>query len=417
MSLLDRVFWSIRQFRERLLESILIILGIGLGVAVICGVIGLIEGYDQQFAGNINSTRLRTFIVSNYQGRNDQKDFQIMQRTGTGKKKTVQLYYQDYKDLAETEIPNSDYIWFSNQNIQRIVNYQNKRMMVTLTIPEIFNYFDFELVDGYIFSQKELEDRKDVVVLGQQVADTIFGDEDPIGQDIMITGRTTRYKVIGVVKYNNKDGRDELIPGIGQEKYLENQIYMPYFSLYKFKAEDEIRNIIVLASEDADLNKFNDNLRSAVDLRLNDGLYIHGWFKTRNALKVVHLTIGKIIGIFATVALLVAAINILNLMMARVLRRYKNIGISTALGASKRDIFNLFLTEAFMLGLLGSLIGILLANGSIKILTNIVQIPIKFSLFSWTIGIGSAIIVSLIFGVYPASQAAKTDAVDALTVE
>ena len=101
-------------------------------------------------------------------------------------------------------------------------------------------------------------------------------------------------------------------------------------------------------------------------------------------------------------------------MLARVLRRTKSVGLSMALGSSKRGVFSQFLLEAVVLGLLGAVTGICFTYGLLKLLSKLLYTDISLDLISAASGFGLGLLVSLLFGVYPAYQASLINPVDAL---
>lgn len=124
-----------------------------------------------------------------------------------------------------------------------------------------------------------------------------------------------------------------------------------------------------------------------------------------------------LIGMLASVGLVIAVINILNLMLARVLKRTKAVGLSMALGSSRGQVFRQFMLEAVVLGLAGSVLGIALSFAFAELL--------KKSLGGWSggwgsrlgLGIALGLLISLFFGVYPAYLGSRTNPVDALRTD
>lgn len=126
-----------------------------------------------------------------------------------------------------------------------------------------------------------------------------------------------------------------------------------------------------------------------------------------------------LIGVFASVGLVIAVINILNLMLARVLKRTKGIGLSMALGSSRSLVFRQFVIEALSLGIMGSTLGIVLSFGLGEILKSALNLPILGGMYLSRIlmGVVMGFVVSLLFGVYPAYLGSKINPVDALRTD
>lgn len=440
MTILDNFFWALRQIKKRLLESLLIILGIGFGVAVICGVVGLMQGYDRQMDDYMDSIHYRTFEVEAVQDSFNMSTLdKPLDRVGDSQQEIVNLSFEDYQDLKNSSLKGLDAVWLSGRRAEPLPNVDvsqrpkdpNKMMEwrdknfieYCMTTPDTFQKFDYELIKGDFFRESDLESKNKVTVIGDERAKKMFGDENPIGKEIKM--RSAVLTVIGVVhfdseKYKTEDEDFQYIPGLGLTNRLNDKLYVPYFSYGYYNNSDvdkKIRTIHIMTEEGTDVGGFYGRLKDYVERKYPKGVNIAGTYLQRHQIKEQRFAISSLITVFACAALLIAAINILNLMMARVLRRYRNIGISAAMGASKRDIFKIFLSESLILGLFGSLVGILLAYGGLTLLTKLIRIKMGLTLTTWLIGIGTALITSLIFGLYPASQASRINPVNALKMD
>ncbi|AZR73556.1 hypothetical protein BBF96_09245 [Anoxybacter fermentans] len=431
MSILDVIFWVLRQIRQRLLESILIILGIALGVGAICNVLGLIEGFNKQASDIINSINGRTFqiVPSQIEFKSDES---TPLKRFYSEKEVVNLTFDDYLEFKKANLEGIKYVWISRMVREISGGMQDRSDLKAfktqsgdrgeydiefcLATPEIFAVADLNLLKGDIFRDFDVINKNKVVVLGDELAKLYFGEQNPVGQELWL--RFGKFKVIGVVHKDVDVKKRDYITGIGASDKLNKIAYIPYFS-YKFDADENllVECIYIMADEGVDLNKFYNNLKNIVRYRYPNGIGIHGRYLYQNKIKNSFINIGKLIVIFSCAVLLIASINILNLMMARVLRRYKHIGISAALGASRKDIFILFLVEAIILGVFGNLLGMAIAFGGLKLLSQLVNYPLSLTLFTWVVGSGITLLISLIFGLYPAIQASQVCPVDALRVD
>ena len=428
--------WSLRQIRIKLFESLLIILGIGLGVAVICSVVGLVQNFSQQFIMT-NNLRQYQLIPSEISYGTSQNSAAPLHEIGPVKTAKTFLTIDDYLDLREVQLDGLKEVWISTnygelkpgvdwKELQttsgKQVDFEAQRKWeevnvykICLASPEVFDIAKLKLVKGDLFRLSDLKNKSKVVVIGDNFAAKNFKGQNPIGQKIRL--QQGEYTVIGVVHHAFADGeKDEYIQGIDSRGQLNNLLYMPYSSYALFSGDKEgiVNNIFMQATEDVKPALFYARLNKFIADKYQGGVSVMSDYLSNQEAKRSYIRIGQVMGLFACGALLIAAINILNLMTARVLRRYKQIGISMALGASKRDIFKLFLAEAGLLGFLGSIIGIVLAFGGMQLLGKLVYQKLPITFWTLIIGIGSAFLTSLIFGFYPAKQAAGTPPVDAL---
>jgi putative ABC transport system permease protein len=148
-----------------------------------------------------------------------------------------------------------------------------------------------------------------------------------------------------------------------------------------------------------------------------DTISVHSAYEAFHEQQQRFVFMGAVVGLFSSLGLVIAAINILNLMLARIYRRIRSIGIAISIGASRKTIFRQFLIEAALLGLVGALVGLVISYGGVRLITAIVGETVSQTLRAQIYGIGVALLISLLFGVYPALQASRINPVDALRVD
>ncbi len=430
----DKIRWSLRQIRTRILESLLIVLGIGLGVAVICSVLGLMDFYSTSTQMYTDSLYFRTLeIIPTSRGSSMETREKALVSLGQSDQEPKQLTLEDYYALQEVRLEGTQHIWSVrrfDEAVQEIDDYpefksyeeerqwrRDNYQTVILTTPDIFAATQLKVLDGDVFRETDLRERNKVVVMGKGAAEKQFAEEDPIGKELML--KDNFYTVIGVVETQLDPEKEIYIPNIGNVEDLNYAIYIPYLS-YNFNnddQEDNIDSLNILANPEEEISNYYGRLRDYLGQMYGQQLTVQGYFIYQQETDDQIGALQKAIGIFASISLLIAAVNILNLMMARVFRRYKHIGVSTAIGASRNDIFKLFIYEALLLGFFGSIIGLGLAFGALQLLSNFMGTELSLSAIKILIGIGIALVTSLIFGLYPASQAAKINPVDALRTD
>ena len=398
MKLGDIIFWVIRQVKTRLIESLLIVLGIGLGIAVVCSVLGLHNTFQQVSAEA--EQFYRQFSVRSIEDAYNLERDRALTLLGEFGEQGEKLKLADYFRFKEADIEGTDYIW----SIEKIRDEQYAYMAT----PDVFSMAKLEIISGDIFRDSDLLNQSQVVVLGKKMAEKRFPDEDPIGKQLQLNAGN--FTVIGVVQTQLDVEKTPYVTGIGATEDLDYHLYLPFF-------KDEFFELNLLAAEDVKIADYYARLKDYVSRHYENDLSVMGNLMYYQENQKGSFATGKTIAIMAIIVLLIAVINILNLMLARVFRRYKHIGISVAVGASKRDIFRLFIWEAIMLGILGSIIGILFSIGAPYLMKALINQPVQLSMLNSLIGIGVAFVTSLLFGFYPASQAAKIDPVDALRVD
>jgi len=274
----------------------------------------------------------------------------------------------------------------------------------------------YEVADGRLFNDLDLLDRASVIILGSEARKRFFDvNEDPIGQFIDLDNKP--FRVIGVMrayerfygKYNVLNWKNEIafIPVTTMAAKVQRSDRLSYLNV---KAGD-----IALLPDTIDAleNVFRHQHRGIVDFKVKTNEQaLASYTQTKSA-----FVIGG--GAIAGVSLLVSGIGIMNLMLASINERVREIGIRKALGATPGNIFSQFVTEAVTLSLVGGVFGVLTACALIKALQAVLP-PGNAPLLSLTavvVGFCFSVVAGVVAGVYPAIQAAKLDPIEALRYE
>ncbi len=290
---------------------------------------------------------------------------------------------------------------------------------ITLGANEIAaDIFDLEVEEGDLFTDSDVRSRASVVVIGSDVKEELFGLSDAVGNNIKIKDRN--FRVVGVFKKKGNSlffNTDELVlvPYTTAMQYLLGQNYFNEI-IGEATSEDVI---------DETVFDIEATLRVAhnIDDPEKDDFYV---VTQEGAAETVGLITGIMAALLASVAaisLVVGGIGIMNIMLVSVTERTREIGLRKALGATNRDIQNQFIAEAVGLTVAGGFIGVVLGTllsfiASIG-LTSAIGADWPFSLpFSAAVlGFVVSASVGLIFGIYPARQAAKKSPIEALRYE
>jgi len=277
---------------------------------------------------------------------------------------------------------------------------------------------DYALEAGRFFSDTEMAKGELVVILGSQPAEALFGkNTDPIGQTIKINGAP--FRVIGLLQHY------ELWRyGWNMLRRKNEAVFVPITTVQRlFTGNESITNLNILAGNVRDLPKLVDETRNIltgthrgiVDFEVRT---MEERFERYETTRKNWFTAGAAIAI---VSLIVGGIGIMNLMLATIQERVREIGIRKAVGAWSFDVFALFLTEAVVLSLLGGCAGVLLGRGGIELMGATMSetgtgAPV-FSVATAITGFLFSVIMGIVAGIYPAIEAARLDPIEALRTE
>ncbi|MCJ7604478.1 MAG: ABC transporter permease [Dehalococcoidales bacterium] len=386
------------------LRSFLTILGIVIGVGAVITLMSVGRGAERDILSNIQNLGSNLITIS-------PGSFTFGGVRG-GVSQT--LTSEDAKSIAE-QVNNISAIAPSySSNLQLVANGNNTSSQVTGTTPEYLSVNNLELSTGTFFSYDDYDRSNKVAVLGSEVAETLFGDTDPIGQQIRMG--TIIVRVIGVLESKGMSFSSPDSTIIIPLTVMQQTVAQP-----RTTQGDRIVSSIALTVTDEDhTQQVIDDITSV--LRTNHHLAATSdddfrIMSTEEIAATLSETIGTLtllLGAIAAISLLVGGIGVMNIMLVSVLERTREIGIRKALGARQSDIWGQFLIEAAFLSLAGGIIGVAAGWGiaylidSIGLLSTVVSADIVIMAVGVSVGIG------LFFGFYPAWNASRLNPIEAL---
>jgi putative ABC transport system permease protein len=314
--------------------------------------------------------------------------------------------------------------------------------------PDFFSVFNLDLMQGEMFNEEQLKDGKPVCIIGSTIKGHFFSKENPLGKEIKCG--PVWLTVIGVLR--NREVNQQALDNLGISDY-NNTIYTPIQTLllrYKDRSivnknslqsnqiiffdrgsitiddngtggttRNQVDKIVVQVRESNMMKPTTEVLRRMmlrrhagvddVDIKVPE-LLLKTEERTRDIFNMV-------LGAIASISLLIGGIGIMNIMLASVMERIKEIGIRQAIGATKRDIILQFLTEATMISITGGLIGIIVGIILSKLIMELTQITTIVSPWSVVISFGVSATVGIAFGFMPARRASQQEPVASLRHE
>lgn len=297
--------------------------------------------------------------------------------------------------------------------------WQNQETDITFlgTNVDYLKVEDVKIAQGNFFDESEEKGLARVAVLGFQVAEDLFGNQNPLGENIKI--KRESFRVIGVVEkrgVENFQNQDNLVfvPISTAQKIL---LGINYVSIIRLRAVSDIEvPAIVEQAKQILFDRHNINKVGEEDFS------VRAASQALDALKNITDALKLFLSGIAAISLLVGGIGIMNIMLASVTERTREIGLRKAIGATEDLIQNQFLIEAVVVTLLGGIIGIILGfliSGLIALVAQYLGYDWDFvvSLSSIFLGLIVSTIVGIAFGYYPARRAAKLEPVEALRYE
>jgi putative ABC transport system permease protein len=403
---------SIKGLGTNRLRSALTMLGVVIGVTAVVSLLSIGRGSQAAITSSIESMGTNLLFIRPGATTEDG----VRQASGTASTLTL----EDAEVIAE-QIATVVVAPQTSAMVQVVAGRQNVRTQVIGVTPEYEVVRNFPVSYGDFISQANVQTRAMVVVLGSDVAATLFPDSDPVGQTVKIN--SYQYKVIGVLV-----SKGSTVGGSQDDQILAPittvQVRLATQTTSSGDHVVQTINVQVKSSKETDaaIQAITDLLRERHRITgdTND-FSISSQQDTIETLQQTTQVWVIFLGAIAGISLLVGGIGIMNIMLVSVTERTREIGIRKAVGAKKIDILLQFLTEAAILSFLGGGLGVLAGLGVSHLISGInlngqaietvmsVDIPILAVSVSAAIGI--------VFGLYPAFRAANLNPIDALRYE
>ena len=411
MTLLESVRIALRSLAANKMRAILTMLGIIIGVMAVIAMMSIGRGAQAAITAQINSIGTNLLFIRPGAPRTEGV------RQAEGSAGTLTL--EDANALLQ--VPNIVSVAPQVDNFSQIVYLgNNAQARIIGATPEYVDTMNAIVETGDFISDANVTTRATVVVLGSQIAQTLFDTADPIGQLIRINGQN--FRVIGVMQSKGGTGFMN----------ADTQVFVPITTAIsrlnrggQFRGGNVVQTINVKITDttvqDMVVQDISAVLRERHHALFQDDFTIQSQQDILNTANQITGTLTIFLGGIAGISLVVGGIGIMNIMLVSVTERTREIGIRKAIGARRLDILVQFLTEAVILSLAGGIIGILFGALIARVISGI---QMGSSTLNTVVDLDSVLLavifsagVGVFFGIYPANRAATLHPIDALRYE
>lgn len=284
---------------------------------------------------------------------------------------------------------------------------------------QFFRAYQLEAATGSVFTDEDVAEGNRIMVLGSTLAQTLFPGEDPVGKRAVFGIQT--YTIIGVLEAN---GVRDVETGLtaDQVAFVPNAEAQVSFGGRQVSLNQPPQTLRFAVEDVRDIAVAADQLTAFFDAEYGEGVI--RVTAPVEAAAVERERLGRVLVVvlfLAAAALFIAAINLFNLMLMRVIKRTKSVGINRALGASRRDVFASFVNESAVMTVFGMIVGLAASPYVYRLLaSSLVSGPVAGLDASWPLLLAGALLataVSMVFGIWPARQASQIDASLAIRTE
>lgn len=402
------------------LRSFLTALGVIFGVGSVVAMLSVGEGASKKALDEIKKVGSNNIIISSMKPREEESN------TSMGRPRAVVygLTYKDFKRVSRTFQSIQTAVPVKEVRKEGRLGDRKLELRVVGTTPDWFRLVRRPVEAGRILVEADIAQRSAVVVLTEYGARRLLATRSSIGEHLKIGDNI--FKVIGIVKSESSTGSDVQLPDQDVDAYIPLEVAKEYYGDVNIKRTSgsmemtsvELHKIIIQVNDisnvestskgiDAMLKKFHSKLDYEMSVPL-------ALLRQAEATK---RTFNVVLGSIAGISLLVGGIGIMNIMLASVTERTREIGIRRAIGAKKKQIIVQFLIETVVLSTIGGILGLGVGIFIPLLITLIAGMPTVITPISIILPLVISIGIGIGFGIYPAARAAEVDPIIALRHE
>ena len=405
---------GLENLRAHKLRSLLTMLGMIFGVAAVVAMLSIGAGAQQEVMAFIEQLGVRNLIVE----AREAPDSQALQKI---RKVSPGLNFKDFRVIqANVEGIAAATARKRFTPSKLLPRPQSDPPMVYGVSPAYVDIANLALVSGRFFDERETAGAAPVAVLGEAAAASLFGADDPIGRYVKVNEQW--FQVIGIAGPQLTVQTD--VAGLPAQD-RNNLMYVPLYSAIfrledgQSQQKDEIDGIYLQMRQGADIPSaaallrglLNVSHRQAGDFTIvSPAELLAEQRRTQRVFEMVMVAI-------ASISLLVGGIGIMNIMLASVMERTREIGIRRAIGAKRRDVIRQFLIETTIISLAGGVLGVVVGVALSRLIGYLAGWSTIVTTTSIVLAFFVSVTIGLVFGLYPAARAASLDPVKALHYE
>jgi len=393
---------ALQAIRRNAMRSLLTVLGIVIGVGAVIAMVTIGNGATAKVTADLAKLGSNLLMVNPGQfgpGRAssdakpfNSRDVEALKSQLSGVKAVAPMAQKSATVIAGTE---------------------NRNVSISGTDNDYFVTQDWALAAGRTFTDGEVRGGRAACVIGETVKQKLLGSGDPVGRTIRV-GKVS-CEVIGllVAKGQSSFGSDQ-----------DDTVIMPLRTFQRrIAGNTDIARVMVSAKDGVDMARLQGDIEALLRERRNIAAGKDDDFSVADLKQIVQATAGTasiltgLLGAVAAVSLVVGGIGIMNIMLVSVTERTREIGIRLAIGALERQVLMQFLAEAVVLSLFGGLIGVLIGLGLAWLGTSLLGVPLTVDPSIVLLAFAFSALVGVVFGYFPARQAAQMNPIEALRHE
>ncbi len=412
MHLEENIRVSLNGLTDHKLRTFLTMLGIIFGVAAVISMLSIGEGAKRQALAKYKDLGVNNIIIRD-KNLSDEQLQEVRAKFSPGLSMTDALAIKEVIPLVEFVVPQSE-----KASEAKYHDKSCKATVIGIT-PESKEILNYSAAKGTFINEDHYERHLKVCVLGASIAKVLYPFEDPIGKLVKIEDQWL--EVVGVME--NKSLFTETVGELASRD-LNNDVYIPLSTFKKRFASknilsSELKQITVKVNNSENLQEVADLIRRIIDRHhfKNEDYSLIIPYELLKQEEKERKAYNFLLGSIAAISLLVGGIGIMNIMLASILERTREIGVRRAIGAKKKDIQDQFLTEAVVISFSGGIIGVVLGLTISLVINLLTDVQTNVTFFSVFIAFMVSVIVGIVFGYLPARNAANLNPIESIRYE
>lgn len=401
--LLSALMLAIRAILRNMIRSFLTVLGIVIGVAAVITMVTLGNGATKMVSDQISSLGSNLLMLRPGQHLGGGRDTAGSPNFNKADVDAIRTQISGLLDVAPT----------TSSSVTLVAGNNNWLTSVRGTTNAYLSTGNWKLSSGREFLDDEERSGKAVCIIGATIRKELFGNRNPLGDDIRV--KTFTCQIVGVLAAKGQSA-------MGSDQ--DDTVLMPINTVQRrLTGNLDISNIMISMKKNANTSTVMSQIRSLMRERRKlaenepDNFNVMDTRQIAETLSGTIRTMTGLLGAVAAVSLLVGGIGIMNIMLVSVTERTREIGIRLAIGALENEVLLQFLIEAVVLSALGGLIGIIVAFFTCIITASLMHVPFLFNLGINVLSFFFSAAIGVIFGFMPAQRAAQLDPIVALRYE
>jgi putative ABC transport system permease protein len=412
MQLAENVRVAVFGLRDHKFRSFLTMLGIIFGTASVIAMVSIGEGAKKQALAKYQDLGVSNVIIRD-------KDLTDTELEQMRMKFSQGLSISDTKVIAEIVPGVVDIAPQSETRLDARYEDRSSKANVIGITPSVSQILNFRIDKGIFINDDHNERQLKVCILGANIAHELLSYENPVGKNVKLGDQW--FEVIGVMQ--TKALFTETVGELAARD-LNNDVYIPLSTFTKRipktnPLSSEIKQVTIKMNNSSKLTQTASVIRSIINRRHfnNDDFSIIIPYELMEQEKKESRIYNLLLASIAAISLIVGGIGIMNIMLASVLERTREIGIRRAIGGRKSDIMNQFVTEAMAMSITGGIIGVILGILFSLGIAWVTEVKTNLTLYSVFIAFGFSVLVGITFGYLPAKRAAELKPIESIRHE